>query len=661
MVRRSWWWWLALAGMAAAATEEPAKLKAVVVTTPPRIDGKLDDACWQQAAHVDGFFFPTENRRETERTEAWVCFDADHLYVAWYCHDRQPGTILHQQTVRGGYMQRDDHVALLVDPSDRRVEHYLFEICANGTQNDVFPQGGSANHAWRGTWDAAAQFVPDGYTVEVVIPLRLFRYRRGTPSFGIAFMRNLEREEEQSYWPPMRNRYEVRKLAELGPLTLKNPVDRVTVLPYAMARADRRGLTGQSGLDVRYAFPSGVRTLGTLNPDFKTIEDVVDTIAFTYTPTLLGETRPFFAEGSGHFPESTAWYSRRVPDLIAGAKAFGRIQRHEFGALTTLSDRARNDTVAYYTWRPNPNTNLKSGAVLCEAPNQPLNIVTAHRFKQFIPLGRPGLTLTANGYHSFTDGPGRDGNAWDAGFSYSGNGVLGCNGGYKLVSPSFHAADGYVPDNDIRGGYAGLSGGLRTMGHTIQEHTWALNWSQYSLRDGRLLSANVNGNVYARFDNGINATLTASAGRRLADGVVYHDKLGTVALRWGLESLWEEGGWSVTAGRKGGGEYVYSKLDQGWSPLPKLRLGAVHEYTYRWFPSHTKPTENRSQCVATATYDLSKVSSLSARFVERRGALNLFLAYRLAPFTGRSLYLFLGDPNARRTQAQVQVKMVWPL
>ena len=67
---------------AAEGTSEeagPPRIEAVVVETPPVLDGVLDDACWEQATHIEGFWRQTTDAPEFERTEAWIC-----------CHDNVP-------------------------------------------------------------------------------------------------------------------------------------------------------------------------------------------------------------------------------------------------------------------------------------------------------------------------------------------------------------------------------------------------------------------------------------------------------------------------------------------------------------------------------------------------------------------------------------------
>ena len=59
---------------------------------PPTIDGRLDDAVWRDAVLITDFTQtnPIEGAPPTERTEAWIAYDADHIYFAFYAHYTDP-------------------------------------------------------------------------------------------------------------------------------------------------------------------------------------------------------------------------------------------------------------------------------------------------------------------------------------------------------------------------------------------------------------------------------------------------------------------------------------------------------------------------------------------------------------------------------------------
>ena len=58
-------------------------LKAVFVSKPPIIDGRLNEEVWENAAKVDQFIQrePNVGQPVSEKTNFYICYDADFLYV----------------------------------------------------------------------------------------------------------------------------------------------------------------------------------------------------------------------------------------------------------------------------------------------------------------------------------------------------------------------------------------------------------------------------------------------------------------------------------------------------------------------------------------------------------------------------------------------------
>lgn len=86
---------LAIALLAGPVWASAAPLVAARVETPPRIDGRLDDAVWQQANATTAFTQaqPVAGSTPTRRTELRWVHDGRVLYVAVRAFDRQPELI----------------------------------------------------------------------------------------------------------------------------------------------------------------------------------------------------------------------------------------------------------------------------------------------------------------------------------------------------------------------------------------------------------------------------------------------------------------------------------------------------------------------------------------------------------------------------------------
>ena len=81
----------------ALAAEDTEFFKPLRTDSPPVIDGRLDDEVWRRAPSVSGFksFIPDFGRDPSEETAAYMAYDAENLYFAFKCFDREtaPNTI----------------------------------------------------------------------------------------------------------------------------------------------------------------------------------------------------------------------------------------------------------------------------------------------------------------------------------------------------------------------------------------------------------------------------------------------------------------------------------------------------------------------------------------------------------------------------------------
>ena len=67
-------------------------VRATRLTEPIRLDGRLDEAVYESLQSITDFIqqIPDEGARGSERTEVWVMFDENNLYVSARCFDSAP-------------------------------------------------------------------------------------------------------------------------------------------------------------------------------------------------------------------------------------------------------------------------------------------------------------------------------------------------------------------------------------------------------------------------------------------------------------------------------------------------------------------------------------------------------------------------------------------
>jgi hypothetical protein len=341
--------------VAAVPAAQQFELKAVRAAKPPVIDGTVDDEEWREAAVVREFvqFEPRRGESSSVRTEALLLYDAGHLYVAFRAWDPEPLTA--QLTQRDADLFSDDSVVVLLDSYGDRQSAYYFQTNVLGTQSDgrIGDDGRSSDGNWDAPWQSAARRTEFGWTAEFAIPLTSIKYASGeNRRWGINFGRSRRRTLEFSTWAgPLDSRARVSEAGSLTGLTLAAPARRQQIIPYGLSRAqDGVSPDWQAGVDARYAVTAQTAVYGTVNPDFATIEADQEQVNLTRFEVSLTEKRQFFLEGQELFGQRIrTFYSRRIADIVGGAKLLGKQGPWTMAFLSVESDPIAGAERANYT------------------------------------------------------------------------------------------------------------------------------------------------------------------------------------------------------------------------------------------------------------------------------------------------------------------------
>ncbi len=154
----------------------------------PKIDGKLDDPCWRQAAKIGHFVLNTTGRPVQAPTEVLLTYDDQWLYLGYTCHEPHMKQLLDKVTRRDAEVWMDDCVEFYVDADADRAagdyDHYV--INARGVLRDE--RGGRG--AWNSRCRAAASRAADRWFVEAAIA---FADYGGAPKPGAVWAGNFHR------------------------------------------------------------------------------------------------------------------------------------------------------------------------------------------------------------------------------------------------------------------------------------------------------------------------------------------------------------------------------------------------------------------------------------------------------------------------------------
>jgi hypothetical protein len=79
-------------GMARDEATGKSTIRAIKLQEPLNFDGRLDDLVYESTAGFGGMLqaSPRYGEPSTERTDIWVMFDGDNIYVAAKCYDAAP-------------------------------------------------------------------------------------------------------------------------------------------------------------------------------------------------------------------------------------------------------------------------------------------------------------------------------------------------------------------------------------------------------------------------------------------------------------------------------------------------------------------------------------------------------------------------------------------
>ena len=346
------------------------EIKAVHTETPPTIDGRLDDACWQNSAKTGELiqFEPQRGEPATQPTTIYLAYDANNLYVAFECFKADMDNLAANLTRRDSFFFSDDHVEVLIDTFLDGRNCYAFALNPLGTQTDRRLINEGANRrtgqsmigtaiSWDCDWQGQAAKGTDNWTAEFAIPFAELRFSKGmeTATWGINFWRNDESPAEEQTWANLGERqYAVSKFGQLTDLPISGLVTKrpVKFKPYGTLRPQvlqsvdgetTTALEPDAGLDLRY--PIGDFTIDlTLNPDFAQIEADPDLVNLTDIPLRFPEKRPFFLEGNELFQMPLdLFYSRTVEDLHGGGKVIGKFSKYNLAFMQAFAGSENPD------------------------------------------------------------------------------------------------------------------------------------------------------------------------------------------------------------------------------------------------------------------------------------------------------------------------------
>lgn len=482
-------------------------VNATRVTEQVRIDGTLDEAVYTQIAPLSNFIqqIPNAGAPASEKTEAWIYFDEDNLYVAARVYESVPESewIANEMRRDTFQLRTNDSFSVLVDTYLDRRNGSAFLVTPIGGFSDFAitnegDGGRGVNFDWNVVWDSRVGRFDGGWTVEMEIPFRSLRYEPGVEQvWGLQLRRIIRRFNEASYLTEVpiaaargnslvSGMWRVSEAGTLENLQVPARNFNLEVKPYALGSVTtNREVTprisneaqGEAGIDVKFGITNNLTADFTYNTDFAQVEVDERQVNLTRFSQLFPEKREFFLEGRGNFDFAqarglevpTMFFSRRIGleqgqivPIEVGARLTGKVGDYEIGALTINTDAedfATLESTGFSVLRIKRDVLSRST----------VGVMLTDRSESLVGNGASQLyaidgafdfleDFSFDTYLARTDSPGLrdDDRSYMANVAYDSD-LLGLNTGYLVVENNFNPEIGFKRRNNFKQ----FSGGAR--------------------------------------------------------------------------------------------------------------------------------------------------------------------------------------------------------
>ncbi len=373
-----------------------ATVRAVRLIEPIQLDGELDEPFYQATSSISGFIqsVPNEGAAATERTEAWIAFDDNNVYVSARVWDSAAESewVANEMRRDGNQLRQNDTFGVMFDTYyDRRNGVAFYTNPLGALAEFAMTNEGNPNPDWNPVWDVRTGRFDGGWTVEMRIPFKSLRYRPGSEQvWGLQMRRAIRRKNEWSYLTliPLsvsgtRGTTGVLRVSRFGTLVgLEAPrASRVVdVKPYGISGLEtdlttdpqvRNHLDADAGLDLKIGITDNLTADFTYNTDFAQVEVDEQQVNLTRFSLFFPEKREFFLEGRGIFGFATTgvggggrgggrgrggfggggvtaptlFFSRRIGlqsgepvPILGGGRVTGKVGSFDVGALSVQTD-----------------------------------------------------------------------------------------------------------------------------------------------------------------------------------------------------------------------------------------------------------------------------------------------------------------------------------
>jgi len=202
----------------------------VFTEIPVTVDGLLTEAVWSRAK-LTPFVTPMSLEKPISKTEAWMAYDKDYLYVAFKAYDRDIWGLV---TERDSGVSGEDVLEVFFKTHPARDPYFNFEMNIRGAVTDAFnvKRNAAVNYKRWSQWDCAGLKMASTFKgtvndwkdedefwiLEAAIPFAEIPTLAGrSPARGDQWLFTLSRIDYSIYLP------DGRETSASAPITVQHP------------------------------------------------------------------------------------------------------------------------------------------------------------------------------------------------------------------------------------------------------------------------------------------------------------------------------------------------------------------------------------------------------------------------------------------------------
>ena len=469
------------------ATRLPAAIK---------FDGAIDEDMYRTTPPYTDFVQqePNEGAPATERTEAWIFFDDQYIYVSARLYETQPERRVASDMRRDApNLYNNDHLAVIFDTFNDHRNGYGFSTNRLGALFDFVATNEQPTSNWNGLWESRATDFDGGWSVEIRIPFRSIRVKPDGDVWGVNIRRMARWKNETSFLSAVPRSWGRRALNKVSNeatlLGMVAPHDGLNLdfKPYALGSVltnravspvIRNKRDGNGGADIKWGITPQIVADFTYRTDFAQVEDDDAQVNLTRFSLINAEKREFFLEGQDAFAfggvgggsgpggggpgfnqsgvhnttdlSPILFYSRRIgivggaiAPIVGGARVLGRAGAWQIGALdmrTEAVPNVRAPASDFSVLRINHDVGKRSRVGFVATSRNPTSDsgnVVGGVDAQFNP--RDNVSVTGFAARSQTDGQGGDQSSYRSKFDLNAD-------KYGLIVEHLFVGDGFNPE-----------------------------------------------------------------------------------------------------------------------------------------------------------------------------------------------------------------------